>query len=112
VILHVDYAADVTRIRGYLEQAVRESKRWDGAVVNLQVVDTDQKTIQLRALVSSRNAPESWDLRCEIREKILAFMRKEMPEALPRQRADISPPFAAYDGFAEPRAMAGVGREH
>jgi hypothetical protein len=112
VILHVDYAADVPRIRSYLEQAVRETKRWDGAVVNLQVVDTDQRTIQLRALVSARNAPQSWDLRCEIREKILAFLRTEMPEALPRQRADISPPFAAYDGFAAPRPMARAGREH
>jgi small-conductance mechanosensitive channel len=112
VILHVDYAADVPRIRSYLEQAVRETKRWDGAVVNLQVVDTDQRTIQLRALVSARNAPQSWDLRCEIREKILAFLRTEMPEALPRQRADISPPFAAYDDFAAPRPMARAGREH
>jgi small-conductance mechanosensitive channel len=112
VILHVDYAADVSRIRSYLEQAVRESKRWDGAVVNLQVVDTDQKTIQLRALVSSRNAPQSWDLRCEIREKLLAFMRREMPEALPRQRADISPPFALSENFARPHAMARADPEH
>jgi small-conductance mechanosensitive channel len=112
VILHVDYAADVPRIRSYLEQAVSESKRWDKAVVNLQVVDTDQRTMQLRALVSARNAPESWDLRCEIREKLLAFMRKEMPEALPRQRADVSPPLAVYEDFIEPRATARAGREH
>lgn len=112
VILHVDYAADVPRIRSYLEQAVRESKRWDKAVVNLQVVDTDQRTMQLRALVSARNAPESWDLRCEIREKLLAFMRQEMPEALPRQRADVSPPLAVYEDFMEPRAMARAGGEH
>jgi small-conductance mechanosensitive channel len=112
VILHVDYAADVPRIRSYLEQAVRETKRWDGAVVNLQVVDTDQQTIQLRALVSARNAPQSWNLRCEIREKMLAFLRKEMPEALPRQRADVSSPLAVYEDFAGPRAMARAGREH
>jgi hypothetical protein len=61
---------------------------------------------------SARNAPESWDLRCEIREKILAFLRREMPEALPRQRADVSPPLAVYADFAEPRAMARAGREH
>jgi small-conductance mechanosensitive channel len=112
VILHVDYAADVGRIRGFLERAVRESKLWDGAVVNLQVIDTDQQTIQLRALVSSRNAPESWDLRCEIREKMLAFLRKEMPEALPRQRADLSSPLAVYEHFATPPAMARAGSEH
>ena len=100
VILHVDYAANVSRIRKYLEQAVRESKLWDGAVVNLQVVETDAKTMKLRALVSARNAPQSWDLRCEIREKLLAFLREEMPGALPRERADVSPPLAVHEPHA------------
>ncbi len=118
VILHFDYAADVGRIRKYLEQAVKETKLWDGAVVNLQVVETDARAMQLRALVSARNAPQSWDLRCEIREKLVAFLQKEMPKALPRERADISPPLVVHEEF-EPRAaraMAGsraeTHREH
>jgi small-conductance mechanosensitive channel len=97
IILHVDYAADVPRIRKRLEEAVKESKLWDGAVVNLQVVDTNARTMELRALVSARNAPQAWDLRCEIRERLIAFLQKDMREALPRERADISPPLAVYD---------------
>ena len=42
-------------------------------------------------LVSARNAPQSWDLRCEMREKLIAFIRDEMPEALPRERAILIP---------------------
>lgn len=91
IALHVDYRADVPRIRRWLEGAVKESKLWDGAVVNLQVIDADSRTIELRALVSARNAPQSWDLRCEIREKLIAFIRDEMPEALPRERAILIP---------------------
>ncbi|MGY8631171.1 mechanosensitive ion channel family protein [Bradyrhizobium sp. 14AA] len=91
IALHVDYRADVPRIRRWLEDAVKQSKLWDGAVVNLQVVDADSRTIALRALVSARNAPQSWDLRCEIREKLVAFIRDEMPEALPRERAILIP---------------------
>jgi len=91
IALHVDYRADVPRIRRWLEGAVKESKLWDGAVVNLQVIDADARTIELRALVSARNAPQSWDLRCEIREKLVAFIRDEMPEALPRDRAILIP---------------------
>jgi small-conductance mechanosensitive channel len=87
IALHVDYRADIPRIRRRLEEAVKESRLWDGAVVNLQVIDTDARTIELRALVSARNAPQSWDLRCEIREKLVAYIRDEMPEALPRERA-------------------------
>lgn len=87
IILHVDFGADVPRIRRRLEQAARESGLWDGEVVNLQVVDTHPRSIELRALVSARNAPQSWDLRCEIREKLLAFISDEMPEAFPHDRS-------------------------
>jgi small-conductance mechanosensitive channel len=98
IALHVDYCTDVSRIRQRLEEAVRESKLWDGAVVNLQVVEASPRAIELRALVSARSAPQSWDLRCEIREKLLAFIREEMPEAFPRERALISPPLADVGG--------------
>ena len=92
IILHVDYAADVPKIRERLERVVQESKLWDGAVVNLQVVDTNARTMELRALVSARNAPQAWDLRCEMREKLVAFLQAEMPDALPRDRADVAMP--------------------
>jgi small-conductance mechanosensitive channel len=89
--LYVDYRADVSRIRRRLEEAVKESRLWDGAVVNLQVINADARAIELRALVSARNAPQSWDLRCEIREKLIAFIRDEMADALPRERALLLP---------------------
>jgi small-conductance mechanosensitive channel len=91
IALYVDYRADVPRIRQRLSELAKESRLWDGAVVNLQVIDADARTIQLRALVSARNAPQSWDLRCEIREKLVAFIRDEMPDALPRERAILMP---------------------
>jgi small-conductance mechanosensitive channel len=103
VILHVDYSADVARIRNCLGEAARRSKLWDGAVVNLQVVDTNNRTMELRALVSARNAPQSWDLRCEIREKLIAYLQREMPEALPRERADISPPLGIREAPRPPQ---------
>jgi len=56
--------------------------------------------MELRALVNARNAPQAWDLRCEIRDKLVAFMRAEMPEALPRDRADVAIPPA--DVLARP----------
>jgi small-conductance mechanosensitive channel len=113
IALHVDYSADVPRIRKRLEQVARESKLWDGAVVNLQVIDTHPRTIELRALVSARNAPQSWDLRCEIREKLLAFIREEMPEALPRERAVISPSSADFgDLFGQKGLRSRVAEAH
>jgi small-conductance mechanosensitive channel len=101
IAFHVDYCTDVSRLRQRLEEAVRESKLWDGAVVNLQVIEASPRAIELRALVSARSAPQSWDLRCEIREKLLAFIREEMPEAFPRERAMLSPPLANFEGSFE-----------
>ena len=59
------------------------------------------RTMELRALVSARNAPQAWDLRCEIREKLVAFMREQMREALPRERATLSPSLADLGDFSE-----------
>jgi hypothetical protein len=40
--------------------------------------------------VSSADAPSNWDLRCDVREKLLAFLQERHPGALPKIRADIS----------------------
>jgi len=100
---YVDYAAPMDRLRSELERICRDSPHWDGDVVNLQVTDITERTAQVRCLASARNAPTAFDLRCEIREKMLAFMRDECPEALPRERvaldrSRISPPDALGQG--------------
>ncbi|MFC7396810.1 mechanosensitive ion channel family protein [Chelatococcus sp. GCM10030263] len=89
VLLNVDYTVPVERVRAKLEDIVKASPLWDGGVINLQVVEAERDTIQLRALVSARNSPRVWDLRCEVREKLIAFLQTEYPHALPRLRAEI-----------------------
>jgi len=89
VLLWVDYTVPVARVRARLEEIVREARLWDGQVVNLQVVDSNERAIQLRALMSARNSGEAWDLRCEVREKLIAFLQESYPGALPRQRAAV-----------------------
>jgi len=84
--LYVDYEAPIERLRAELERVCRASPLWDGDVVNLQVTEVTDRVAQVRCLASARNAPTAFDLRCEIREKMLAFMRDECPEALPKQR--------------------------
>jgi hypothetical protein len=72
------------------------------------VIDTHPRTIELRALVSARNAPQSWDLRCEIRESLLAYIRDDMPDALPRDRAILAP---ADDDFGRAFLRGGASRK-
>ncbi|MGH7114133.1 MAG: mechanosensitive ion channel family protein [Stellaceae bacterium] len=89
VLLHVDYTVPVDRLRQKLEEIVKASAKWDGKVVGLQVTDAPGTMLELRALVSARNAGDAFDLRCETREKLIAFLQAEFPDALPRQRAEI-----------------------
>ena len=42
------------------------------------------------ALSSARNASGTWDLRCEIRDELIAFLPAEYPHALPPQRSEIN----------------------
>lgn len=89
VFLYVDYRLPVEKLRQKLSEIVQETPLWDKRVVNLQVVETTERTMQLRALVSARNSPEAWDLRCFVREKLIDYLQREFPDALPRQRAEL-----------------------
>jgi small-conductance mechanosensitive channel len=86
VYLYLDYSIPVQAVRDKLAEVAAESKLCDGKVVNLQVSDTREGVIELRCLVSARNAPACWDLRCEVREKLIAFIQAEYPHSLPHTR--------------------------
>ena len=86
--LRVDPTADVPRIRAKLEEVVKPNPKWDGRVCGLQVTETYVDHVELRCLVSAKNAGDAFDLRCDVREAMMAFLAKEMPGALPRWRSE------------------------
>lgn len=86
VYLYLDWRVPVQAMRDKLSEIAAESALCDGKVVNLQVSDAREAVIELRCLVSARTAPQCWDLRCEVREKMIAFLQKEHPYALPHTR--------------------------
>jgi hypothetical protein len=47
----------------------------------LEVTDMTTDTVELRALVSARNPSQTWELRCEVREKLLEFLQSEVSQA-------------------------------
>jgi hypothetical protein len=61
---------------------------------------TENGTITLRAIASARNAPTLWNLRCEIREQLVAYVREHYPDALPALRTRLDRP-----GDGEPPAF-------
>lgn len=86
VFWYLDPAADIPRLRAKLEELVKANPRWDGRFCNLQVTDTKPEAIEVRGLMTAKDASTAFDLRCDIREGLLAYIRSEMPEALVRTR--------------------------
>ncbi len=86
VFLQVDYAVPVDSLRQELTRILEGSPNWDRKVNVLQVTDAKERTLELRALASSSDASKSWDLRCEVREKLVAFVQENYPDSLPRLR--------------------------
>jgi small-conductance mechanosensitive channel len=86
VILYVDYTVPVQALREELHRILQSTDLWDKKNWALQVTDATESTVQIRALMSARNAPSAFDLRCYVREKLLQYLRDSHPLALPTKR--------------------------
>ena len=87
VTVEVDYALPVADLREQVRRMVAASKLWDGQSWNLQVTEAGERTIQLRVVASAADPSSQWDLRCEIREKLVRHVQERYPWALPRVRS-------------------------
>jgi small-conductance mechanosensitive channel len=90
--LYVDYSIPVEDLRQQLNAIVHPSPLWDKKVCGLQVTNLSERSMELRCLVSSRNASENFDLRCQVREQMAAWIQQNHPTAFPTTR------FAAISG--------------
>lgn len=86
---YLDYRVPVEKVREELTRLLQSSPLWDKKVNVLQVTDTKERSIEIRALMSARNSGEAFDLRCYVRENLIKFIENNYPESLPRTRAEI-----------------------
>jgi small-conductance mechanosensitive channel len=89
VFIYTDYTIPVQAVRDELKRIVAKSSAWDGKVCVLQVTNATERALELRALASAPDASKAWDLRCEIREKLILFIQKHYPASLPKVRAEL-----------------------
>ncbi|MEN6428733.1 MAG: mechanosensitive ion channel domain-containing protein [Phycisphaerales bacterium] len=89
VFLYVDHTVPVEAIRVELQRILEGAEWWDRKVCGLQVTNTSERTVELRALMSAEDASLAWNLRCHVREKLVTFVRQNYPHALPRLRAEL-----------------------
>jgi len=86
VILYLDYQVPMGELRKELKRLVENNPKWDKRVCGLQMTDAKQGVVEVRALVSGVDAGKLGDLRCEVREGLIDFLRRNHPESLPRSR--------------------------
>jgi small-conductance mechanosensitive channel len=84
----VDYSVPITEVRERFLELVKASPLWDGGTAALHVSDANEKGMQLRGMMSARSSADSWELRCEIREKLIAWLRERYPRAFPGNTAE------------------------
>ena len=93
--LYVDYSVPVDALRAELQRIVSDSPLWDQKVCGLQITNLSERTMELRCLVSSADSGRNFDLRCLVREKMIAFLRDHHPQALPTMRFEMNKPAQA-----------------
>ena len=88
VYLYTDYTVPVDAVRKELERILAGTQLWDKRVSGLQVTDSKERTLELRALMSAQSSSLAWDLRCLVREKLILFIQQNYPGALPKTRSE------------------------
>ncbi|MXN92074.1 mechanosensitive ion channel [Flavobacterium sp. Sd200] len=89
VFIYTDFLMSVDALRAELTRLLNTTPLWDGNVNVLQVTNANEGGMEIRALMSSKNSPTSWDLRVFIREKLITFIQQNYPECLPRTRVEM-----------------------
>jgi hypothetical protein len=106
VFLWLDFNVPVPAIRDEFERVCKASSYWDGRVCVLQVTDASERAMQIRLLVSAQDSGVAFELRCQIREALIAFISAHYPGSLPRLRSALDP-FDVREPGSERTAMAG-----
>ncbi|GHB14979.1 MULTISPECIES: mechanosensitive ion channel family protein [Streptomyces] len=84
VFFHLDHSAPVAAMRDKLRDVLGECAAWDGRDWSLAVTDTTPTTIEVRAVVTAKDADDIWTARCAVREQMIGWLRDHHPYALPR----------------------------
>jgi len=98
VILLVDYRLPIEPLRQKFEEVVRASKLWDRRMLKMQVTDLKENVVEVRGMVSAATPDLLFDLRCEVRERMLDHLRTAVPQALHRLGIEFSAEQAAALG--------------
>jgi hypothetical protein len=88
VDIDVDWSVPFEEMRAELAALLDGHELWDERVGILQVTDAVGSVVRVRALVSAKDGPTLFDLRCHVREGLVVWLQREHAYGLPRVRLD------------------------
>jgi len=89
VFIYTDYNIPFEALRNELTRLLEGHELWDGKVNVLQVTDSKEHSVEIRALMSAGDSPQAWDLRVYVREHLITFIQNNYPDSLPKTRIKI-----------------------
>jgi small-conductance mechanosensitive channel len=89
VAIHVDFRLPVEEARAELERILKASTHWDRKAWGLQITESTDRTMVIRPLFSAADSSKQWDLRCEVREKLISWIQRDHPACLPQLRTQL-----------------------
>jgi small-conductance mechanosensitive channel len=107
VEMDVDWSVPLEGMRAELDRVLAASQEWDGRTGKLQVTDAIGGPLRIRVLVSAADSGKLFNLRCEVREALAAWVVRESPGSLPRYR--IRPGGVGTDGAVAPPTASSPG---
>jgi small-conductance mechanosensitive channel len=84
----LDWRVSPGGMRAELNRILASTDLWDGRTGVLQVTDAVAGWVRVRVLVTAKDAPTLFDLRCHIRERLIDWMQRYSPASLPRVRIE------------------------
>jgi small-conductance mechanosensitive channel len=95
VYLHLDPAAEIEPIRQEFLRYLETRAEWDHRTGELLMTEAHPESVELRLAMSSATIGDLWTLRCMVREHMVAWLRRNQPEALIRHRLGVDDANAA-----------------
>ena len=88
VFLYTDYSLPIDELRTKFDEVLDQTELWDGEGKSVQVTDSTDRYITIRLLMTAKNSPTAWSLRCHVREAMLKWIQENYPQTLPRTRVE------------------------
>ena len=101
VFLYLDYMTPIEPLREELTRLLDNDPLWDKRVKVLQITNTSEKTMEVRALMSATSSGNAFDLRCNVREGLIKFLQTNYADSFPLVRLEQKgPPGEAPANYA------------